>query len=150
MKTKKKKELEEVVEEAREPNDTLTTPEDVSGEQLNADLAAEQPEDTPVAGGELHNLTAEDVYKAQGRLREYKDYKKPNLEHRIRANEEWWRLRHWAITATEEERKDKHMAEPVSAWLHNSINNKHADIMDNYPEPMVLPRESSDDPAAKT
>jgi len=94
-------------------------------------------------------LTKEDLFKAKERLRKYKDYKKP-IEERIRANEEWWRLRHWAITRSDKEREEAGMAEPVSAWLHNSINNKHADIMDNYPEPMVLPREESDDPAAKT
>ena len=68
-------------------------------------------------------LTREDIIKAKGRLRNYKDYKKP-VEERIRANEEWWRLRHWAITRSEKEREEVGMAEPVSAWLHNSINNR--------------------------
>lgn len=31
-----------------------------------------------------------------------------------------------------------------SAWLLNSINNKHADCMDNMPTPQILPREESD------
>lgn len=31
-----------------------------------------------------------------------------------------------------------------SAWLLNSINNKHADCMDNMPSPQILPREESD------
>lgn len=97
----------------------------------------------------LRNVTEEDLAKARKKLRTYKDHKQ-ELEQRIRNNEEWWKLRHWAISQSEEDRKAKHMAEPVSAWLHNSINNKHADMMDNYPEPMVLPREESDDPAAKT
>ena len=34
--------------------------------------------------------------------------------------------------------------EPASAWLVNSIVNKHADAMDNFPEPSVLPREMGD------
>lgn len=114
---------------------------------MNLQIFAEKDEEVKEEGA--LRLTKDDLYKAQGRLREYKDFKQP-IESRIRNNEEWWRLRHWAITASEEERENKHMAEPVSAWLHNSINNKHADIMDNYPEPMVLPREESDDSAAKT
>ena len=36
-----------------------------------------------------------------------------------------------------------------SAWLFNAILNKHADAMDNYPEPVVLPRERSDEESAK-
>ena len=39
---------------------------------------------------------------------------------------------------------NKNDPRPTSAWLFNSINNKHADAMDNYPEPNVLPREESD------
>ena len=34
--------------------------------------------------------------------------------------------------------------EPVSAWLLNCLANKHADAMDNYPEPVVLPPEAGD------
>lgn len=97
----------------------------------------------------LDNLKKEDLDKARKKLKDYKDAK-AELERRIRNNEEWWKLRHWAVSDSEENRKAKHMAEPVSAWLHNSVNNKHADMMDNFPEPMVLPREESDDPAAKT
>ena len=40
--------------------------------------------------------------------------------------------------------------EPTSAWMFNSIANKHADVMDNYPEPNVLPRELADEQDAKT
>ena len=40
--------------------------------------------------------------------------------------------------------------EPTRAWLFNSIANKHADIMDNYPEPNVLPREQQDEQDAET
>ncbi|MHB1316201.1 MAG: portal protein [Christensenellales bacterium] len=39
--------------------------------------------------------------------------------------------------------------QPVSAWLFNSIANKHADAMDNYPMPSVLPREAADERDAK-
>ncbi|MEG1776793.1 MAG: hypothetical protein RR367_09800, partial [Clostridia bacterium] len=39
--------------------------------------------------------------------------------------------------------------EPASAWLLNSIANKHADALDNYPLPTVLPREETDKPDAQ-
>nr|DAI72065.1 MAG TPA: portal protein [Caudoviricetes sp.] len=38
---------------------------------------------------------------------------------------------------------------PASGWLFNSIANKHADAMDNYPEPNVLPRAADDEETAK-
>ena len=34
--------------------------------------------------------------------------------------------------------------QPASAWLHNVIQNKHADVMDNKPAPNILPREEND------
>ena len=74
-----------------------------------------------------------------------KDYKagKANLESRIVEEERWWKLRHWDIIRGKNEGGDR--PEPTSAWMFNSISNKHADIMDNYPEPNVLPREQADE-----
>ena len=97
----------------------------------------------------LTNLTEDDVRKAAETLKKYKEGK-DRFDRKIRANEEWWKLRHWRIVESEEKKKKKGMTEPVSAWLHNSINNKHADMMDNFPEPTVLARESSDEQTAKT
>ena len=87
----------------------------------------------------------EEVQKASEILKKYREGKS-NLEKRIVENEQWWKLRHWDITRNEE--GEKHI-EPVSAWLFNSIANKHADAMDNYPEPSVLPRAIDDDTTAK-
>ena len=87
----------------------------------------------------------EEVAKAIEILNRYKRGKE-NLERRIVEDELWWELRHWEIIR----RKGEGPAgpEPSSAWLFNSILNKHADAMDNYPEPLVLPREKSDEDSA--
>ena len=81
-----------------------------------------------------------------------KDYKagKSNLEARIVEEERWWKLRHWDVIRGKNQPQNASEArpEPTSAWLFNSIANKHADIMDNYPEPNVLPREQADEPDA--
>lgn len=80
-----------------------------------------------------------------------KDYKagKVNLESRIVEEERWWKLRHWDVIRNKTNSGSEARPEPTSAWLFNSIANKHADIMDNYPEPNVLPRELSDENDAK-
>lgn len=72
---------------------------------------------------------------------------KANLEARVVEDELWWKLRHWEVVR----KKDKGdlTPEPTSAWLFNAIINKHADAMDNYPVPVVLPREKGDVEAAK-
>lgn len=64
---------------------------------------------------------------------------KANLERRIVENEQWYKLRHWECM-----RHEHNMVEPTSAWLFNAIANKHADAMDNFPSPNVLPREEGD------
>lgn len=76
------------------------------------------------------------------------DYKrgKANLEKRIVDNERWYKLRQWEVLR--KEGSDKQV-EPTSAWLLNSIANKHADAMDNFPSANILPREIGDKEEAK-
>lgn len=80
----------------------------------------------------------EQVQAATQTLQKYKEGK-ANLEKRIVANEQWYKLRHWECL-----RGEKQEVEPTSAWLFNSIANKHADAMDNIPAPNILPREEMD------
>ena len=77
----------------------------------------------------------EEAYKT---LLEYKKGK-TNLEQRIIDNEQWYKLRHWECM-----RDTKKDVQPTSAWLFNCIANKHADAMDNFPSPNILPREEGD------
>ena len=86
------------------------------------------------------------IAQATETLNKYKQGK-ANLEKRIVSNEQWWKLRHWEEVPQTESDKDR--PRPVSAWLFNSIANKHADAMDNIPEPSVLPREQNDEAGAK-
>lgn len=76
-------------------------------------------------------------------LREYKEGK-ANLEIRIIENDKWYKLRHWDCL-----KSSPNEVKPVSAWLFNSIANKHADAMDNFPAPNVLPREKGDEHESK-
>ena len=88
-----------------------------------------------------------EIQEAADILTRYKQGK-ANLESRIVEDELWWEGRHWeAVRGKRQAGEDR--AEPTSAWLFNCIMNKHADAMDNYPEPIVLPRERSDEETAK-
>lgn len=100
------------------------------------------PEENAAPAGRIGR---EEIREAMNTLQEYKKGK-ANLEQRIIDNEQWWKLRHWERIRGNKTSEDP---EPVSAWLFNSIANKHADAMDNYPEPSVLPREEGDKPDAK-
>ena len=90
-------------------------------------------------------IGTEEVAKAAQLLQQYKSGKAA-LDTRIVDNELWFRMRHW------KNYKNKVMEDkptPASGWLFNSIANKHADAMDNYPEPNVLPRAADDEKTAK-
>lgn len=87
----------------------------------------------------------EQVRDAAQTLDRYKR-SKTNLENQVKENEEWYRLRHWETLRRE---KKNTSPEPTSAWLFNAIAGKHADAMDNFPEPAVLPRERADEKDAQ-
>ena len=81
----------------------------------------------------------EQIQAAQLTLNKYKEGK-ANLEKRIVENEQWFKLRHWECMR----KAETNQVEPTSGWLFNAIANKHADAMDNFPSPNVLPREEGD------
>ena len=89
-------------------------------------------------------VTAERLAAARQTLQKYREGKR-NLEQRIIENEQWFKLRHWECMRKGTQRD----VEPSSAWLFNCIANKHADAMDNFPSPNVLPRAADDVQEAK-
>ena len=76
-------------------------------------------------------------------LQKYKAGKQ-SLERRVIAAENWWKLRN----RFEEDKRPGAASggdfRAVSGWLHNVIVSKHADAMEAYPEPVILPREPDD------
>ena len=82
---------------------------------------------------------AEQVKKFTDVLQKYKAGKS-QTEQRIVASESWWKLRN-----TQEEQKETRIGmdggfKSVSGWLHNVIVSKHADAMEAFPAPNILPR----------
>ena len=90
-------------------------------------------------------IGAEEVARAEQILQKYK-VGKAALDQRLVDNELWFRMGHW------KNYKNPMMEgkpQPSSGWLFNSIANKHADAMDNYPTPNVLPRAPDDEQTAR-
>lgn len=98
---------------------------------------AEQLMETPIG--------PDQVREAMDILTKYKRAK-AELEARIIEDERWYKMQHWAVIR---QKNAGVRPEPTSAWLFNTIANKHADAMDNYPQPNVLAREQSDEQDAK-
>ena len=88
----------------------------------------------------------EQAAEAERILHKYKAGKAA-LDRRLIDNELWFRMAHW------KQYKNRMMEgkpQPSSGWLFNSIASRHADAMDNYPEPCVLPRAADDEATART
>ena len=103
-----------------------------------------QPQQAPMGAMDGFKALAqvigrEQIQAAQQTLNKYKEGK-ANLEQRIVENEQWYKLRHWECMR----KSETNQVEPSSGWLFNAIANKHADAMDNFPTPNVLPREEGD------
>lgn len=90
-------------------------------------------------------FTQQDAEEALEKLRRYKDGK-TTIDQKATENQEWWRLRHWNVIPGT---KMEGGREVGSSWAFNSLINKHADIMDSFPKPNVLPRSAEDEEEAK-
>ena len=88
-------------------------------------------------------IGAKELRRANGILKKYKEGK-TRLEQRIIDNEQFWKLRHWEQMEKEGQGGNSGDPQPASGWLVNCILSKHADAMDCYPAPTVLPREPDD------
>ena len=79
--------------------------------------------------------------KVQEYFKIYRDNKQ-ELDHRIIDNNRWYKSRYNSDP-------DAVIPEPTTPYLFNVIANKHADAMDNYPEPNILERSEEDTQVAE-
>ena len=97
--------------------------------------------------------------KAQYTLEKYRQGK-ANFDNKLIENEDWWKMNHfrdfkhmkWVKDENGKVRPDSDHPRILkqSAWMFNSIMGKHADIMDNYPDPVIMARARDDEEAAKS
>lgn len=105
-----------------------------------------QGQETAVKEPVVQAIGVEQIREAWSTLRKYQKGKS-NLEKRVVDAEKWFRLRHWECMRREQANGEQ--VEPASGWLLNCIMNKHADAMDNFPAPNILPRERGDEEEAQ-
>lgn len=121
-------------------------------DQAAADQARTAAAGAPAVNGiDLINrpIGEKQIQEALQTLLKYKEGK-TNLEQRVIADEQWYRGRHWEQMDKQSKNPERPGdVKPNSAWLFNCIANKHADSMDNYPSPNILPREPNDQVEAK-
>ncbi len=103
------------------------------------------PEGIPAPQAEpvYRHITEEDLIRATDILRRYKAGK-ASVERRVIAAQNWWKLRNWREIEHKDGRQGADRDKSATAWLWNCIVGKHADTMDSFPEPAILPRAEDD------
>ena len=97
---------------------------------------------TPEAMAPVAPIGSEQLKKFTTILEKYKSGK-TQTEQRIVASENWWKLRN-SVEEQDATNIVKSGFASKSGWLHNVIVSKHADAMEAFPEPNILPREEGD------
>ena len=104
-------------------------------------------------------INIEQLRQAQWLCEKYRSGK-ANYDNKLIENEDWWKMRHDRYFKSGKYIKNTETGEVAllqdhprikkqSAWMFNSIMNKHADIMDNFPDPVIMARSKDDDETAK-
>ena len=110
---------------------------------MEQNITTKEPIAVEAMSAEVQPIGAEQAKKFTQVLQKYKAAKS-QTENRIVSSENWWKLRN-----TMEEQKASNIGadggfKSNSGWLHNVIVSKHADAIEAYPEPNILPREVGD------
>lgn len=80
--------------------------------------------------------------KAISALNDYRG-QKAALEDRVRENNIWYKSQYWRILTPKGE------TEPATAFIFNAIENKYAEAVDNFPDPVLTERCAEDEKTAK-
>ena len=93
-------------------------------------------------------ITKEMLQKATRTLHKYRAGK-ASVERRIIDAQQWWKLHNWEQIKAQQGLQGSHASKSNTAWLWNCVVGKHADAMDSYPEPAILPRVEDDKAEAR-
>lgn len=100
------------------------------------------------AGAEGRIMSKERLNSAMNTLLRYRSGK-ASVNRRIKASQEWWKINNWDVIELMLKTGAITGIPKATAWLWYSIVSKHADAMDSYPEPNILPRVRDDEQEAK-
>ena len=88
-------------------------------------------------------ITRDHVRKAYEDLMKYRQGKY-SVERRIIKSQEWWKLCNWDIIEIEKAIRGTQPIQSSTPWLFHSIARKHAEMMDSFPEAIILPQAADD------
>lgn len=111
---------------------------------MGMEMAAPAQDNLPILSPRM-GMTKERLREAMQTLMRYKNGKN-EMDQRLLDNERWWDGRGWITMA---ESGNPFTAKRPTMWLFNVVLGKHADMLESYPEPAILPREKDDEKTAR-
>lgn len=127
------------------------TPEEADayrlGQRMGAEGLMEMAGVTPIRRQQMTEqnrlMNAERLNKATNTLLKYRSGK-ASVNRRVVKAQEWWKLNNWQEIRKERGTVGADFHPSNTGWLWNCIVGKHADAIDSYPEPIILPRAEDD------
>lgn len=127
------------------------TPEEAEayrqGERMGAEGLMQMAGVTPIRRREIEDesriMNRERLNKATNTLLAYRSGK-ASVNRRVIKAQQWWKLNNWQEIRNERGVKAAQDRPSNTGWLWNCIVGKHADAIDSYPEPIILPRMQDD------
>ena len=113
------------------------------GAKMGAQNLAAQAGGLPAPQRAQRGITEERLIEAERTLMEYKKGKS-SVDRRIINAQQWWKMRNWEQIENQRNTKGATEIKSATAWLWNCIVSKHAEALDSFPEPVILPRMEED------
>jgi hypothetical protein len=135
---------------------TRTTEEDDAyklGQQMGAEglmrMAGIEPFRQRELTGQNRLMNEKRLAEASATLLKYMGAKS-SVNDRVIKAQQWWKLKNWEQIRRDRNTKAATTHPSNTGWLWNCIVGKHADAIDSYPEPVILPRMEDDEEEAKS
>ena len=129
------------------PERSETTEARRLGERMGAEsimqMAGMTPKRRQEMGEQGRIMNPERLNQATQTLLKYQGAKSSVNKRVIRA-QQWWKLKNWQQIEGDRGVRGATTHPSNTGWLWNCIVGKHADAIDSYPEPVILPRMADD------
>ena len=127
------------------------TPEEADafrlGQRMGAEGLMEMAGVTPIRRQQMAEenrlMNPERLNRATNTLLRYRSGK-ASVNRRVVNAQEWWKLNNWQEIRKERGTIGADFHPSNTGWLWNCIVGKHADAIDSFPEPIILPRMQDD------
>lgn len=118
------------------------------GAESIMEMAGMTPRRQQQMQAESRLMNRERLNAATNKLLKYQSAKS-SVNDRVKQAQQWWKLKNWEQIRADRGTRGATSHPSNTGWLWNCIVGKHADAIDSFPEPIILPRMEDDQQEAK-